>query len=210
MARYADTKGYVFNEERRYPYAYTYRDYVVAAFNDDLPYDRFVVEQLAADQLPLGEDRRPLAAMGFLTLGRRFLNNIHDIIDDRIDVGDARPAGADGELRPLPRPQVRPHPDARLLLAVRRLRQLRRAGASCRCCERPTQSQGIDRVREGVAGAAGEGRPVPGASSTRMLLPKLREPRRASTCSPPAGRHPGAASVASSRRACRCRAGAST
>ena len=35
---------------------------------------------------PLGEDKRPLAALGFLTLGRRFMNNQHDIIDDRIDV----------------------------------------------------------------------------------------------------------------------------
>ena len=85
VARYADTKGYVFQEERRYPYAYTYRDYVIRAFNDDKPYDRFLVEQIAADQLDLGADKRPLAAMGFLTLGRRFLNNIHDIIDDRID-----------------------------------------------------------------------------------------------------------------------------
>ena len=86
VARYADTKGYVFQEERRYPYAYTYRDYVVRAFNNDLPYDRFIVEQLAADCLELGEDKRPLAAMGFLTLGRRFLNQEPDIIDDRIDV----------------------------------------------------------------------------------------------------------------------------
>jgi hypothetical protein len=86
VARYADSKGYVFTEERRFPYAYTYRDYVIQALNDDLPYDRFLVEQLAADRLPLGADRRPLAAMGFLTLGRRFLNNPHDIIDDRIDV----------------------------------------------------------------------------------------------------------------------------
>jgi hypothetical protein len=86
VARYADTKGYVFEEERRYSYAYTYRDYVIRAFNEDLPYDRFIVEQLAADQLPLCEDKRPLAALGFLTLGRRFLNNPHDIIDDRIDV----------------------------------------------------------------------------------------------------------------------------
>jgi cytochrome c553 len=85
VSRYADTKGYVFQEERRYPFAYTYRDYVIRAFNEDLPYDRFIVEQLAADQLELGEDKRPLAAMGFLTLGRRFLNNTHDIIDDRID-----------------------------------------------------------------------------------------------------------------------------
>ena len=86
VARYADTKGYVFEEERRYPYAYTYRDYVIRAFNEDLPYDQFIVEQIAADQLPLGDDKRPLAALGYLTLGRRFLNNVPDIIDDRIDV----------------------------------------------------------------------------------------------------------------------------
>jgi len=85
VARYADTKGYIFQEERRYAYSYTYRDYVIAAFNDDKPYDQFVLEQLAADQLQL-EDKRALAAMGYLTLGRRFLNNTHDIIDDRIDV----------------------------------------------------------------------------------------------------------------------------
>jgi mono/diheme cytochrome c family protein len=86
VARYADTKGYVFEEERRYAYAYTYRDYVIRAFNEDLPFDQFVIEQIAADQLPLGEDKRALAAMGYLTLGRRFLNNQADIIDDRIDV----------------------------------------------------------------------------------------------------------------------------
>ncbi len=86
VARYSDTKGYVFQEERRYPYSYTYRDYVLRAFNHDLPYDRFILEQLAADRLDLGADRSALAAMGYLTLGRRFLNNVHDIIDDRIDV----------------------------------------------------------------------------------------------------------------------------
>jgi mono/diheme cytochrome c family protein len=88
VARYADTKGYVFQEERKYPYAYTYRDYVVKAFNDDLPFDRFILEQLAADRLVAtgAAERQAQAAMGFLTLGRRFLNNVHDIIDDRIDV----------------------------------------------------------------------------------------------------------------------------
>jgi hypothetical protein len=86
VSRYADTKGYVFTEERRFPNSFTYRDYVIRAFNDDKPYDRFVVEQLAADRLPLGEDKAALAALGFLTLGRRFLNNQQDIIDDRIDV----------------------------------------------------------------------------------------------------------------------------
>ena len=86
VARYADTKGYVFEEERRYAYAYTYRDWVVGAFNQDMPYDRFLKLQLAADALVSGEDNRDLAALGFLTLGRRFLNNQQDIIDDRIDV----------------------------------------------------------------------------------------------------------------------------
>jgi hypothetical protein len=86
VARYADTKGYVFTEERKYPFSYTYRDYVIRAFNSDLPFDRFILEQLAADQLATGDDNTPLAAMGFLTLGRRFGNNQHDIIDDRIDV----------------------------------------------------------------------------------------------------------------------------
>ena len=87
VARYADTKGYLAgNQARLFTHSYTYRDYVIDAFNNDLPFDRFLIEQLAADKLDLGDDKRPLAAMGFLTLGRRFLNNPHDIIDDRIDV----------------------------------------------------------------------------------------------------------------------------
>ncbi len=96
VARYADTKGYVFTEERRYPYSYTYRDWVIRAFNEDLPYNQFVQQQLAADLLPpyrgvadlpaATDDNRSLAALGYLTLGRRFLNNTADIIDDRIDV----------------------------------------------------------------------------------------------------------------------------
>ncbi len=87
VARYADTKGYLAgNVERRYAFSHTYRDYVIRAFNEDKPYDKFVVEQLAADQLPMGDDKSALAALGFVTLGRRFLNNQNDIIDDRIDV----------------------------------------------------------------------------------------------------------------------------
>ncbi len=87
VARYSDTKGYVrLKDNPNYPGAWTYRDYVIRAFNEDLPYDQFIVQQLAADQLDLGDDPRPLAAMGFLTLGQRFINSQHDIIDDRIDV----------------------------------------------------------------------------------------------------------------------------
>ena len=82
-----DTKGYVrLQEQPNYYYAYTYRDYVVQSFNDDLPYDQFVLEQLAADQLVSGDDNRRFAALGFLTLGRRFTGNQHDVVDDRIDV----------------------------------------------------------------------------------------------------------------------------
>ncbi len=86
VARYADTKGYVFTENPRYPFAYTYRDYVVAAFNADKPFDQFVVEQLAADRLGLPERDPALAALGFLTAGPRYLNREPDIIDDRIDL----------------------------------------------------------------------------------------------------------------------------
>ncbi len=85
VARYADTKGYVFTEDLNYPYAYTYRDYVVRSINNDVPYDQFIREQIAADKLN-SPDKSILAAMGFLTVGRRFSNNIHDITDDRIDV----------------------------------------------------------------------------------------------------------------------------
>lgn len=85
VARYADTRGYAFARDRRFPFAYTYRDYVIRAFDEDVPYDRFVKEQLAADSFDLGDEKWRLAALGFLTVGRRF-NNHHDDIDDRIDV----------------------------------------------------------------------------------------------------------------------------
>ena len=86
VSRYSDTKGYVYGrEERFWPHAWAYRDWVVNSFNDDLPYNRFLLLQLAADQV---NDRQSadLAAMGFLTLGRRFLGVRREIIDDRIDV----------------------------------------------------------------------------------------------------------------------------
>jgi hypothetical protein len=86
VARYSDTKGYVYGrEERQFVHAPAYRDWVIRAFNDDLPYDRFLLLQLAADRVvPPGSS--DLAAMGFVTGGRRFIGVTHDIIDDRIDV----------------------------------------------------------------------------------------------------------------------------
>lgn len=87
VARYADTKDGVlmFGDDRVRPYAYTYRDYVIRALNEDTPFDRFVQEQLAADLIEPKVEPWRLAAMGFLTLGRQFDNNVHDVIDDRID-----------------------------------------------------------------------------------------------------------------------------
>ncbi len=86
VARYSDTKGYVYaREERFWVHAPVYRDWVVQALNRDLPYDQFLLLQIAADQAA-PNDRGAGAAMGFLTLGRRFLGVTHDIIDDRIDV----------------------------------------------------------------------------------------------------------------------------
>src|SRR5207344_2085397 len=64
VARYADTKGYVFEEDRNYKQAYTYRDWVIASFNADRPFDKFVVAQIAADQI---DDKSCAPATGFLT-----------------------------------------------------------------------------------------------------------------------------------------------
>lgn len=86
VARYSDTKGYRGGgSERRFIYSHTYRDWVIRAFNEDLPYDQFLLYQLAADYLTKDrKDKRDLAAMGFLTLGRR--STADDDIDDRLDV----------------------------------------------------------------------------------------------------------------------------
>ena len=87
VARYADHRGYLAgNDSREYPFAWTYRDWVIRSINEDLPYDQFLIRQIAADEKGSGADPDDLAALGFLTLGRRFLNDQNLIIDDRIDV----------------------------------------------------------------------------------------------------------------------------
>jgi len=62
VARYADSNGFKADETR--PNIWRYRDYVINAFNNDKPYDRFVKEQVAGDELYPG-DPEALAAMGF-------------------------------------------------------------------------------------------------------------------------------------------------
>ena len=87
LARYADTKDLVlvYGKDALRPFAYTYRDYVIRAFNEDLPFDQFIQDQLAADLVEPRLPRWRLAGLGFLTLGRMFDNNPHDQIDDQID-----------------------------------------------------------------------------------------------------------------------------
>ena len=66
VTRYADTAGYSNDFER--PNAWRYRDYVIRSFNEDKPYDQFVLEQLAGDELFPG-DPDAIIATGFLRSG---------------------------------------------------------------------------------------------------------------------------------------------
>ncbi|HEY1173215.1 MAG TPA: DUF1549 and DUF1553 domain-containing protein [Verrucomicrobiae bacterium] len=87
VARYADTIEQSVDGERRIPFAHTYRDYVIDAFNADKPFDQFIREQIAADRLP-EKNKADLRALGFLTVGRQFRSNEDGpnlVIDDRID-----------------------------------------------------------------------------------------------------------------------------
>jgi cytochrome c553 len=92
--RYADSTGS--DEDHRYPHAWRYRDYVIQAFNDDMPYNQFVREQLAGDILAAdpqsGVGYRGIVATGFLALGKKALAQKdlplkrYDVVDDQIDV----------------------------------------------------------------------------------------------------------------------------
>ncbi|MBX3439966.1 MAG: PSD1 domain-containing protein, partial [Planctomycetaceae bacterium] len=66
VARYADTCGYERDQEKTG--AWRYRDWVIRAFNDDMPYDRFILGQLAGDELP-DRSENTVIATGFLRLG---------------------------------------------------------------------------------------------------------------------------------------------
>ncbi len=90
LVRYADTAGD--NSDYPIPQAYLYRDYVIDAFNDDLPYDRFLHEQLAGDliarQAPPEDYARLVIATGFIAqakrMGTRELEDMHIIIEDTL------------------------------------------------------------------------------------------------------------------------------
>jgi mono/diheme cytochrome c family protein len=91
LARYADSSGFSNDYDRGN--AWRYRDYVVRAFNADMPYDRFVAEQIAGDEIDAADPER-LVAVGFLRMGaweltsmevpkvarQRFLDDVTDAV----------------------------------------------------------------------------------------------------------------------------------
>lgn len=82
VARWAESEGYESNHLR--PYAWRYRDYVVRAFNGDMPFDRFIREQLAGDEItPYTDDQ--LIATGFLAAAR-LSSNEEDMFRQRNDM----------------------------------------------------------------------------------------------------------------------------
>ncbi len=92
VARYADSNG--MDENVAYGHAWRYRDYVVQSLNNDKPFDRFLIEQIAGDLLPSDhpkEREQYLAATGFLALGARVLAEPDmrklemDIVDEQLD-----------------------------------------------------------------------------------------------------------------------------
>jgi Protein of unknown function (DUF1553)/Protein of unknown function (DUF1549)/Planctomycete cytochrome C len=89
LVRYADTAGC--NSDFPVPPAYRYRDYVIASFNADKPFDRFLREQIAGDLLPAATEaqrREQIVATGYLAIARRFSSNINEFhltIEDVID-----------------------------------------------------------------------------------------------------------------------------
>ncbi|MFN0021668.1 MAG: DUF1553 domain-containing protein [Pirellulaceae bacterium] len=91
IARYAEDQAHTF-AARAYPGGYRYRDWVINSFNADLPYSRFVQEQIAADLLEGGDRNARLPALGFFALGPVYYADAGcapkaqaDEMDDRID-----------------------------------------------------------------------------------------------------------------------------
>ena len=92
VARYSDSNG--MDENIAHPEAYRYRDYVIKSFNQDKPFNQFIIEQLAGDLLPsenLEKSREQTIASGFLSVGPKMLacddpdKMRRDIVDEQLD-----------------------------------------------------------------------------------------------------------------------------
>src|SRR6516225_3908218 len=91
VARYGEDQAHTF-QARLFPNGYRYRDWVVKALNDDMPYDRFIVEQIAGDLLKSSDPLEHLPALGFFALGPHYYEDgaakklvQATELDDRID-----------------------------------------------------------------------------------------------------------------------------
>jgi hypothetical protein len=91
VARYGEDQAHTF-QARLYPQGWRYRDWVVNAFNDNMPYTRFVEAQIAGDLLDEGRSYEQLAALGFFALGPVYYADAGEKkaalaaeLDDRID-----------------------------------------------------------------------------------------------------------------------------
>ena len=88
VARYADTDSAYRPDTRTphyFPFAFTYRDYVIDSLNSDKPFDQFVKEQLAADLMGFKKDSAELAGLGFMAVGPHANRNQTESLDDWID-----------------------------------------------------------------------------------------------------------------------------
>ncbi len=91
VARYGEDQAHTF-QARTYPHGHRYRDWVIKAFNRDLPYDRFLVHQVAGDLVDDGPATERLAALGFFATGPVYYMDAGEKkvaeaaeLDDRID-----------------------------------------------------------------------------------------------------------------------------
>ncbi len=86
VARYGEDQAHSF-QPRLYPNGYRYRDYVVHALNSDLPYDQFILDQIAGDLIEGPERPERLPALGFFSCGPVYYGDAqrHDQYADRID-----------------------------------------------------------------------------------------------------------------------------
>jgi hypothetical protein len=85
VARYGEDQAHTF-QARKYPDGFRYRDWVIQALNKDMPYDRFIMEQIAGDLMKGPNRAERLTALGFFALGPVYYGKaLADELDDRVD-----------------------------------------------------------------------------------------------------------------------------